>query len=136
MTICDPLPPPHMDKRGHFSDPLPMSTWTFMTPLSCIVIFSLTLYCDFLGQLNKMSNYFLEETKYFLQIWIFCFNLKTLFFTDIQRLLFLAIHVKVLTIFHINFVHVDISKTPFPPNVENRGHLTTPLPPSSCPRGY
>ena len=43
---------------------------------------------------------------------------------------------KVSTIFPINFVHVDISKTPYPPNVENSGHLTTPLPPSSCPRGY
>ena len=59
----------------------------------------------------------------------FCFDLKVLFSTDIQRLLFLAIHVKVSTIFPINFVHVDISKTPYPPNVENRGHLTTPLPP-------
>ena len=60
---------------------------------------------------------------------LFCFDLKILFSTDIRRLLFLAIHVKVSIIFPINFVHVDISKTTSLPNVDNRGHLTTPLPP-------
>ena len=31
LTIFDPLPP-QMDKHGHFSDPLPMSMWTFNIP--------------------------------------------------------------------------------------------------------
>ena len=31
--------------------------------------------------------------------------------------------------FFYGFVHVDISRTPFYPNIDNRGHLATPLPP-------
>ena len=41
-----------------------------------------------------------------------------------------------IIIFFKNFVHVDTAMTPSLPSVDNRGHLATPLPPSSCPRGY
>ena len=31
LPVFNPLPP-HVDRHEHFTDPLPMSTWTFVTP--------------------------------------------------------------------------------------------------------
>ena len=66
--------------------------------------------------------YFLKKNGIFYLIFRFYF------LQSFNNSLFGFSKLNVSIIFYIHFVHVDISKTPSLPNVDNCGHLTTPSP--------